>query len=412
MHSIKSRAETTSLWLVVACALAVPLPAAWISLTTALFLLSWLLAGQFVERWAVIRRQALALLSLSLLGWMALAILWSPADLRFALDHWWHFRELLLLPLMISVVAKDAATAEVWQPRILNAFLASFAFSLAVSYLRWFGWLPLLQATGQYAGFGGHVGFSTMLAFVAYVCWQRVLQQGTLRLAWAFFGLACVVNLFLVNTGRTGQVGFLALVPLVLHARLGWRGLLASALAVPVLAASVYFASPTVYQRVNQMAADISNFQTGDASSNDGMRMDFWVHSLGFIREAPLLGVGTGGYAARYKQLAVEENLTGGRVSDNPHNEYLLLASQQGLIGLALLLALWGVQWRDAERQSQERRDLTRALLLLIATGDMFNSFLLDNFEGHFYLLLSVALCLASSASSRPPVSAKSLSDA
>lgn len=389
----KSRAEAAALWLVVASAFAVPLPAAWVSVSTALFLVAWLCAGHFAERWAVIRRHPLAWLSLALLGWMALAIAWSPASLKTSVDNWWHFRELLLLPLMLSVVAKDDATADAWQPRILNAFLAGFIISLCVSYLRWSGLLPELQATGRYAGFGGHVGFSTMLAFMSYVCWQRVREQKAWAWAWGLLSLACLGNLFLINTGRTGQVGLLVLLPLALFGWIGWRGLLTSALAVPVLAVGLYFGSPTVHQRVDQMVADVAGFHAGNAESNDGMRIDFWVHSLGFIREAPLLGVGTGGYIAKYKQLAVTEGLTGGRISDNPHNEYLLIASQQGLVGLALLLALWGVQWRGSGRLTPERRDLTRALLLLMASGDLFNSFLLDNLEGHFYLLLSVALC-------------------
>jgi O-antigen ligase len=387
------RAENGARWLVVASAFVVSLPAAWISLSTVLFLAAWLLSGRYADRWLVMRRHPLAWISLLLLGWMALAITWSPAGLRPAVEAWWKYRELLLLPLMLSVIAKDDETARVWQQRVLHAFLAGFAISLAVSYLRRAGLLPLLEATGQYAGFGGHVGFSVMLAFVAYVCWQRASHPGSLRLGWAFFGLACVLNLFLINTGRTGQAGFLALVPLALHRWIGWRGILASLLAVPLLAASVYFASPVVHQRVDQSVADVVGFRAGNTESNDGLRMDFWVHSLGFIRESPLFGAGTGGYIVKYRQAAEQEGLPASRVNDNPHNEYLLIASQQGLIGLALLLALWGAQWSGAAGLAVAERDTTRALLLLMVTGDCFNSFLLDNLEGHFYLLLTVALC-------------------
>lgn len=393
LTEFQNRAEGTARWLVVASAFVVPLPTAWVSLMTAGFLLAWLLSGRFSQRWAVIRGHSVATMSLVLLGWMALAIAWSPADFRFAVDHWWHYRELLLLPLMLSVVGKDSPTAEVWQRRILNAFLLGFGIALVASFLRWRGLLPEGHG-GPYAGFGGHTGFSVMLAFVSHVCLQR-FQSGTSasRWGWALLGVVCVGNLFLINTGRTGQVAFLALVPLALYGWIGWRGLLASALAVPVMAVGAYFASTTVHQRVNQTVTDIVGFKAGNADSNDGLRMDFWVHAVGFIREAPMLGVGTGGYATKYKEVAVREGLTGNRVSDNPHNEYLLIASQQGVIGLALFLTLWGVQWRGAGRLTPERRDLIRALLLVMASGDFFNSFILDNLEGHFYLVLTVALC-------------------
>ena len=38
---------------------------------------------------------------------------------------------------------------------------------------------------------------------------------------------------------------------------------------------------------------------------------------------------------------------------------------------------------------------MTCALLLLMASGDLFNSFLLDNLEGHFYLLMTLAFAQA-----------------
>jgi len=390
--SFASRSETVARWMVVASAFAVPLPTAWVSLGTAGFLLAWLLSGHYAQRWAIIRRHGVASLSLILSGWMALAVAWSPADLGFAVDNWWHYRELLLLPLMLSVVGKDPQTAELWQARILNAFLWGFGIALVTSFLRWQGVLQPYVG-GRFAGFGGHTGFSVMLAFVAYVCLQRFQLKTRLRWGWALLGLVCVANLFLINTGRTGQVAFLALVALMLYGWAGWRGLVTSVLVLPVLAVSLYFTSSSVQHRVDQTVTDIVGFKAGNAESNDGVRLDFWVHALGFVREAPIFGVGTGGYAIKYQEVAAREGLTGGRVSVNPHNEYLMIASQQGLVGLVLLIALWAVQWRASGGLTPERRDLTRALLLIMATGNLFNSFLLDNLEGHFYLVLTVALC-------------------
>lgn len=394
LDALNRRAEAAARWMVVATAFVVPLPTAWVTLTTLLFLGLWLCAGQFVQRWQVIRQHPLAMLSAALLVWMAVAMLWSPADWRPSLDQWWHYRELLLLPLMLSVVGKDTTTAATWQPRILNAFVWGFGVALVVSFLRWQG-LVEEGVGGKYAGFGGHTGFSVMLAFVAYVAWVRAQPRTPQRLWWALLGLVCVGNLFLINTGRTGQVGFLALLPLAVASRLGWKKVWIGLLAVPALALAAYMASPVVHERVNQTVADVQGFQAGNAESNDGLRMDFWRHAVGFIQQAPMVGGGTGSYIYHYRQAAVAEGLTGNRVSDNPHNEYLLIAAQQGVVGLALLLALWGVQWWGAGRLPAAYADLTRALLLLMASGDLFNSFILDNLEGHFYMVMTVALCAA-----------------
>ncbi|NTV10457.1 MAG: glycosyl transferase family 2, partial [Zoogloea sp.] len=112
-------------------------------------------------------------------------------------------------------------------------------------------------------------------------------------------------------------------------------------------------------------------------------------------RRHPVLGGGAGSFVAEYRDLAAARGWTGEHVADNPHNEYLMVWSQFGLVGLALLLWLWVVQWRRASAADETVRYLSHGLLVLIAIGNLFNSLILDNMEGHLYALLSVALCAA-----------------
>ena len=123
-------AEEGARWMVVATAFVVPLPTAWVTLSTLLFLLLWLCAGQFAQRLHTMRQHPLATLSLALLAWMALAMAWSPADWRPSLDQWWHYRELLLLPLMLSVVGKDATTAHFLDNTIPDLIFLRLTFIL------------------------------------------------------------------------------------------------------------------------------------------------------------------------------------------------------------------------------------------------------------------------------------------
>ena len=70
----------------------------------------------------------------------------------------------------------------------------------------------------------------------------------------------------------------------------------------------------------------------------------------------------------------------------NPHNEYLLIAVQVGLVGLGLLLYLFYRQWRLAKMlPSSLERSLAHGLLLAIMSGCLFNSLLLDHTEGMLY---------------------------
>jgi len=72
----------------------------------------------------------------------------------------------------------------------------------------------------------------------------------------------------------------------------------------------------------------------------------------------------------------------------NPHNEYLLVTAQLGLVGLAALLALFWVPWRLAPRLlTPLETHFARALVLTIAVGCLFNSLLIDHVEGLLFAL-------------------------
>jgi O-antigen ligase len=115
--------------------------------------------------------------------------------------------------------------------------------------------------------------------------------------------------------------------------------------------------------------------------------MEFYRSTLQIIGENPVLGAGTGAFPAAFSEAAE------GRVvsaSDNPHNEYLLIATQIGLLGLACLLWLFWQQWRTARAlQDPLYRDLGSGLVLMFVVGCLFNSLLLDHAEGLLFAWLT-----------------------
>ena len=77
-------------------------------------------------------------------------------------------------------------------------------------------------------------------------------------------------------------------------------------------------------------------------------------------------------------------------VASHPENQYLLTTVQLGGVGFAALLALFALHWHLAARLPARRdTDLARGLVLAIAVGCLFNSFLHDHTEALFYAWLS-----------------------
>lgn len=378
--------ELAARWMAVASAAALLLPTMWLSLSTLLFLVFWIAAGNFRERWQQLRRQPVALASLLLLVWLAFTVLWSPVTWTQALGNWWQYRELLLLALMLSIVNEA-----LWGWRMLRAFLALFFVTLLLSYGQWLGWVPPNRWRTPSA-FTSHIAYSIMLAFVCWTCLWLALSAPRRRWLWVGYGAMAFFNLFFVNTGRTGQAVFLALLALTLLQRWRWRGALAAIALVSVLVAGLYAFSPTFHARVVEGLGDFEQQRTGQVSTSLAFRLEFWKTSLELGARHPVFGGGMASYRVEYEQMAQTKGWTGDRLSRNPHSEYLLIWTQGGIVGLLLLLFLGWAQWQGSKQLPVPARPMAQCLTATVAIGALFNSSLLDNQDGHFYAILTATL--------------------
>ncbi len=100
--------------------------------------------------------------------------------------------------------------------------------------------------------------------------------------------------------------------------------------------------------------------------------------------------MGTGGFPAAFAQQTQGKDVMETR---NPHNEYLMITAQAGVIGLALLLYLFYTQWRTAPRlEAPFEQDAARGLVLAYLANSLFNSPLLDHADGLFFAFMTAVL--------------------
>jgi O-antigen ligase len=163
------------------------------------------------------------------------------------------------------------------------------------------------------------------------------------------------------------------------------------ALASMGLAVLAYQTSPRLHDRVSMVASEYRAWQPDHGKDNStGQRLDFYYNTLQIIRQQPVLGVGTGGFPAAFTQQTQGKDV---QQTNNPHNEYLMIAAQAGVVGLALLLYLFYTQWRTAPRlETPFAQDAARGLVLAYLINSMFNSPLLDHADGLFFAFMTAVL--------------------
>jgi O-antigen ligase len=177
------------------------------------------------------------------------------------------------------------------------------------------------------------------LGHLAIDAWRT--ERRAVCLALGALALAFLANVVFVATGRTALAAFPILLALLAAQRFGWRGIAAAAVAGGVLATTAWVSSPYLRARVVGVVEEIRQYRSENAETSVGYRLEFWKKSVEFVAAAPIIGHGTGAIEPLFRRASVGDAGIAAAVTANPHNQTLEMAIQLGLIGVALLYAMW-----------------------------------------------------------------------
>lgn len=196
--------------------------------------------------------------------------------------------------------------------------------------------LPLCAALGlQRARKDARLGIAAAGLMAVFLIFTRS------RGAWLGTGAAFVVGVFLA--WRTGGASLMFEIWRRVRGQwLGWvlvAGLCAGAIFVPPQFAD---RSPS---RLDEKKAQVSGTVASIArSGGDRRRLDIWRHTLAIMADSPLFGVGLNNWSAYYPKYDGGDVMGIVTAPDRPHNDYLWIGSELGLVGLgAYLWLLWAV---------------------------------------------------------------------
>ena len=343
----------------------------------------WLLSSQCRTLPHLLRSNPVAASAMLLYGLFLIGTLYGDSGTNGSMSMLRKYRELLLLVILIPFLQEER-----YRRWMITAFIVGCVITLLGSYLKDLGILPPSRLGT--ATFKSWITHSLFMAFFGYYCAYQASIMANRRWLWLGLLLLTAFNLFVVVQGRTGQLIFILLMVLLFfqrfHAR---RALILAPLLVVCIIGGLSISGVAIrFQEGIDNSRDYLSGR-GNLDTSMGQRLYFWHHSVELIGESPLIGYGTGSFAGQFSQINNVE-----MQADNPHNEYLMIMVQLGVIGLIAYLYFLGCQWYYAVELSEQRCWFARGVVLALAVNSLLNSSFLDHTEGHWFSCL-IALSFA-----------------
>ncbi|MCL0074737.1 O-antigen ligase family protein [Thermodesulfovibrionales bacterium] len=302
----------------------------------------WLFSGKFIKDRRLWLNQpwTAPVIVFMLLPWIGL--LWTE-DIAMGLDfarksYYW----LYAFAIASLCLSRHSATA------LLSAFLVSLSLVSVFSLLQFSGlvsmpeWAPTI--------FRRSITNSLLLVFGILVASFYFLKADKATSKVFLFSLMLLFfSTIFVGTGRIGHLAFALLLPLIIYNCLGQKHFVKIAI-VAVLAIGILSLSPSVQHRFEQAINDIVLYYQGYPHTSVGLRLHMWEGAVKIFLENPIIGAGTGGY-----QMTMEEhrhpNLPPDLQFSQPHNSFLYMAANFGIVGLVSFVWLLAVflkkGWQD-----------------------------------------------------------------
>ncbi len=377
------RAHQAGVFLTIGAGFVIPISTTLTDLFTALALLCWFLAGHYKTFAEQVRSNPLVRAALLLFLVLVVGLIHTSASFADAGRMLKKYRELLLLMVFISFLATER-----FRELAVQAFALAMVVSLIVSFYKFYFLLdPLHPGFTLGSPFKTRTPYSFLLAvfafgIMAHILFKKYPRKHVIALSAIF--MVATFNLFFMVNGRTGYVIFYLLGILLLVQKFKWRAVYGLVMLV-ALHWGLSAVSDTYKNRVDETIENTqSYFKEGNTESAIGQRLAFMINGYQLFTESPVYGHGTGSFKDQYAALAEIKGLH--TKADNPHNEFLMIGVQTGLIGIGCFIYFLYCLWKYSFQLSPFNRNLALGLAVATTAGSMINSVLLDHTEGFFII--------------------------
>ena len=380
--TVADKALIFCLYAAIITAIAAPISTAITSVACVTTLVMWVLSGTFFSTLKTSYQQATGKMILVFYLWLFIGSFYGGLPWVETLDILSSWKKLAYTFILLGLFYDHK-----WKQCFIYSYVIFMAAAALLAVFLWGIDLNIRTGSGHSAGIFMTNYATQSTAFIAALLASFFLfQQTTSRTKQSLLAISIglfILNIFFISGARTA---YFALPIAIVFA----TGCLYSFRKLPLIiamVAGVLFAlmttSNTLQQRVNEGISELKAYDTSPNISSIGVRVIFVQNTLELIKKQPLLGYGTASFKSVYKK-HVAQKYTGWRAlsTTDPHNIYLYITLENGLIGLVLFLSYLFVAFRQGLRQGIYGK-IAISFLMAITVSCLFNSYFKTFPEGH-----------------------------
>ena len=361
----------------------IPTSVAITNLIIALLALCWLLERNFKAKFDIIKSSKWMLAVFVLIGFYVFGLLWGDQHL----NAYWLFQRLALLlffPILMTMNLKQSTIKIAVFVFLGTAFISALsAIAINNNIISPLGnYLSFIEISWRNPAFISYnyhniiLALATTLSF--YILIEKKSKYSYLLL---LFIVAYAISIF-TELGRAGQVIFNLSVVfyIIYYNRLNLLRLCALLLLLFSFQFAIYNSTNVYKDRLDAISYIIKNKGSRGEGKLKDNRYVFVRESLIRIFEKPIFGYGTGSFGTIFYEEVRSKHIFD--TNTTPHNQYLYVWFELGILGLALLLLIFYHQLKELFRKKD---GIHRALLPL--------SFLFLMLVDSYFFIFTIIVC-------------------
>lgn len=363
-----------------------PLSVAITNLIMAFIIIIWISIFDFKNDWNKVKDNNLVKIVLIFVLLHVVALFWTE-DLQWGALMLKKELKFLLLPIFMLFIKKE------YIKYYILAFLSAITVSEISSYLIWFEIIEPFKSASvtNPTPFMSHISYNPFLVIALYIIIYLILFEKNIsnskKYFYLFFVVTMSINMFITG-GRAGQVMYFVMILILFfqyYSKNIFKAIFLSSLTILMIFSLAYNMSNLFSERVDLAYTELIDYQNKKDTST-GLRITYALNSLEIIKENLIFGIGTGDFKNEYEKMN-QKNTPELMTTVNPHNMYILILVQFGLVGLLIFLSIFYVQIKKALNNKNDlMKKMGIALPLLFLVIMFSDTYLL----GHFTTMLFV----------------------